>query len=224
MARFISDYSKEPEGSKPDGRFSGPAFERNHKPIFEVVKRILDGNPGNILEIGSGPGQHVSQFAKWLPECTFWPTDPTAAHRDSVRAWCARHGVANVMEPVELDAAEKDWQLGLPGRPPSENIRMMLCINVFHIAPWDVVCGVLHGAERCLSREGALLVYGPFSVDGEHVSESNAEFDAALRRNDAQWGVRDTAEIDKQAALHGLLIDEIVKMPANNFILVIKRR
>ncbi|MGI9482446.1 MAG: DUF938 domain-containing protein [Hyphomicrobiales bacterium] len=223
MARFISDYSREPEGSTEDGRFSGPAFERNHRPIFEVLGRVLDGRSGDVLEIGSGPGQHISLFAKWLPDSTFWPSDPMPAHRKSVSAWCAQHRVENVMEPLELDAAAQDWELDEPGRAPGCKFRIILCINVFHIAPWEVACGVLRGAGQYLAEDGALLVYGPFSIDGEHVSESNAKFDISLGSSDPQWGVRDSADVEKEARTHGLVIDEIVKMPSNNFILVIKR-
>jgi len=223
MARFVSDYSKETKGATPDGRFNSPAFHNNHQPILEVVRPHLEDTPGHVLEIGSGPGQHVAVFGAAFPAQTFWPSDPLYAHRKSVAAWCAHHNVSNVRAPVELDAADEDWRLGARGRPPAENLRAILCTNVFHIAPWEVAQGVLRGAGKHLAGDGALFVYGPFSRDGTHTAPSNADFDASLRASNSHWGVRDTADISSEAALHGLVMDRIVEMPSNNFVLVLKQ-
>ena len=48
---------------------------------------------------------------------------------------------------------------------------------------------------------------------------SNAVFDTSLRQQDAEWGVRDVADLEKLAARAGLALVETVPMPANNFIL-----
>jgi SAM-dependent methyltransferase len=223
LARFVSDYSKESKGATPDGRFNSPAFHKNHQPILEVIRPHLAGGTGHVLEIGSGPGQHIAVYGKEFPDHVFWPSDPVAAHRESVAAWCAHNQVTNVKAPVELDAAYKDWQLGTQGRPPAQDLCAILCTNVFHIAPWDVAQGVLRGAGQHLAEDGALFVYGPFSRDGAHVSPSNADFDVSLRASNAQWGVRDTAEIALEGAKHALVLDQIAEMPSNNFVLVIKR-
>lgn len=223
MTQFISDYSKSEHGAREDGRFSSPAFERNHAPILNALEPCFSGPPAHILEIGSGPGQHISLFAKKFPDHTFWPTDPIANHLKSVAAWRDFHGTKNVMEAARLDAADEDWDLGAPGRPPALDYRMIFSINVFHIAPWRAVCGILRGAGRHLAPNGVLAVYGPFSIAGAHVSESNREFDRSLRESDPEMGVRDSGEIADEAQKHGLVISEIVKMPANNFIIIIKR-
>ena len=45
----------------------------------------------------------------------------------------------------------------------------------------------------------------------------------SLRDNNAEWGVRDTADLEKLAASSGLALMEIIEMPANNLILVFGR-
>jgi hypothetical protein len=68
------------------------------------------------------------------------------------------------------------------------------------------------------------VLYGPFKRDGVHTAPSNAAFDDELRRRDPSWGIRDIADIAAEATRHGLELEEIVDMPANNFILVLRRR
>ena len=65
--------------------------------------------------------------------------------------------------------------------------------------------------------------YGPYAVDGEHTAPSNAAFDASLKSRDPRWGVRDVADVAACAREHGLLLEERVPMPANNFSLVFRR-
>jgi hypothetical protein len=69
-----------------------------------------------------------------------------------------------------------------------------------------------------------LFLYGPFKRNGKHTSVSNAVFDASLREENAEWGVRDIADVEKLAARVGLGLIETVGMPANNLTLVFERR
>jgi hypothetical protein len=78
------------------------------------------------------------------------------------------------------------------------------------------------GGEN-LATGGLLVLYGPFKRGGEHTAPSNAAFDSSLRRENPQWGVRDLREVEKAAAARGLLLSEIVEMPANNLTLVFER-
>ena len=68
-----------------------------------------------------------------------------------------------------------------------------------------------------------MFLYGPFKRDGKHTAMSNAVFDTSLRQQDAEWGVRDIADLEKLAAGVGLALVETVPMPANNMILVFGR-
>ena len=99
----------------------------------------------------------------------------------------------------------------------------IVCINVLHIAPWQVSQQILAGAARHLQRDGRLFVYGPFMRDGEHTAPSNAEFDAGLRAANPEWGVRDITDLAAVADRSGLRLFDSVAMPANNFVLVFER-
>jgi len=206
-----------------DRCLDAPAFHRNHGAISSVLLRLLGDRTGDVIEIGSGTGQHLVAFAAALPNLTWWPSDPAPSHRASIDAWGAQCGLANVRRPINLDAAASDWKLGEVGRPPSQEIDAVLVINVLHIAPWAVSLGVMRGAARYLKSDGMLIVYGPFAKDGVHRAPSNAAFDAHLRQQNDQWGVRDSADLDAAATMNGLKLAEMIDMPANNTTLVFDR-
>jgi SAM-dependent methyltransferase len=207
--------------AEADGRLDSPAFHRNHAPIWSVLSCFLEGRHGDVLEIGSGTGQHVVVFAGHSPAITWWPSDLLDSHLRSVDAWRRHERRDNVRAPVRLDAGAADWKLPEHGLPSA--FAAMLCINVVHIAPWRVTEGIFAGARRHLGPDGRLFLYGPFRRDGTHNSPGNQTFDAHLRRDNPEWGVRDTADLRKLAEVNGLQIAELVEMPSNNATLVLER-
>jgi hypothetical protein len=56
-----------------------------------------------------------------------------------------------------------------------------------------------------------------------HNASSNAAFDASLRAQNPDWGVRDTAELKKLGETNGLRPAVLAEMPANNAILAFER-
>ncbi len=202
---------------------TSPAFARNARPILEVLQRVLKDRHGDVLEIGSGPGQHVAAFAAAMPALDWWPSDPDPRHLASIEAWREEAGCANLKPAVCLDASAQAWPVGRPGEPSESDLAAILCINVVHIAPWHVAKGVLRAASRLLSKEGLLVLYGPYSRGGRHTAPSNAAFDAALRAQNPDSGVRDLADMATLAGTHGLEIAETIDMPSNNFCLVLRR-
>jgi len=205
-----------------DARLEWPATRRNQAPILAALTPYLDGRTGDVLEIGSGTGQHVATFAQAFPNLTWWPTDPDTRHCESIDAWCVHANAGNVQPPMELDAATA-WPLGNPGLPPASALTAIVCINVLHIAPWAVAEGLLAGARRHLAPDGILYLYGPYKRNGAHTSEGNVALDTSLRTQNPAWGIRDTAEITALAARTGLLLLEAIEMPANNLSLFLTR-
>jgi len=100
----------------------------------------------------------------------------------------------------------------------------VVCINMIHIAPWDACAGLLAGSERVLRAGRVLYLYGPFRRAGRHTAPSNARFDDALRAREPAWGVRDLEAVAAMANTHGLTLDEVVEMPANNLSVVFRAR
>ena len=217
MPEFVTEFSEDTPTA--DGRLRGPAFERNHAPIWSVIGGFLQDHAGDVLEIGSGTGEHVVAYAARSPTVAWWPSDIHPRHLASIAAWRAHARLANVQPPLRIDLLEPDWDAVLPMR---DRLAAMVCINVLHISPWQVSENLLAGAGRQLRPDGRLFVYGPFRRDGAHTAPSNAAFDASLRAQDPAWGVRDMGEIAGVAARCGLRIADAIAMPANNFTLVIE--
>jgi len=100
---------------------------------------------------------------------------------------------------------------------------MILCTNVVHISPWRVSENLFTGSARHLGPDGRLYMYGPFMREGRHTAPSNAAFDASLRRQNPEWGVRDMDDLVGLARASGLALIDVVEMPANNLTLSFAR-
>jgi len=201
-------------------RISSPSAQRNRAPILEVLRRHLPAR-GVVLEFASGTGEHIVYFAAALPALEFQPSDPDPAARESIASWIATTGVQNVRAPLDLDAVRGDWIL------PEEITRRLaavLAINLVHIAPWNAALGLLRGAAKLLAPGGVLYLYGAYKRGGVHTAPSNAAFDASLRRENPEWGVRDLEAVLAAAAAEGFEAAEIAPMPANNLSVVLRRR
>ena len=219
MPEFVADFS-EGEDRPGDGRLRGPAFSRNHEPIWSVIGAFLRGRSGDVVEAGSGTGEHVVAFARRSGATTWWPSDVNPSHLASIAAWRAHAQLPNVAAPARVDLLAAEWDAELPVKTP---LIAILAINVLHITPWGVSENLLAGAARRLRPDGRVFVYGPFRIDGAHSAPSNAAFDASLRRENPEWGVRDTSDLAVVGGTHGLRIAERAPMPANNFTLVFAR-
>jgi SAM-dependent methyltransferase len=216
--RFALEYGK--DGLPPadaEGRLDASAFHRNRDAIAPVLEAFLRGRIGDVLEIGSGTGQHAVAFAQMLPAVIWWPTDLNDNHLRSIEAWRRYARLVNVRPPVRFDASETDWRLPALGLPSP--FIAIFCANVIHISPWAVAEGLFAGASRHLAAGGRLFLYGPFKRDGQHNAPSNAAFDENLRSRDPEWGVRDTADLKKLATANRLRFAGLVEMPSNNAIL-----
>jgi hypothetical protein len=223
MAEFVVEFGKDGRRVEPDGRLDAAAFHRNHDAIWGVLQRFLAGTSGDVVEAGSGTGQHVVDLARQTPDITWWPSDYNAQHLKSIEAWRLHSGLRNVRTPMQIDLSDPAWCTAMhDGSGPGE-LLAAFCANVIHIAPWAVAEGLFAGAGRYLRADGWLLLYGPFKRDGKHTALSNAVFDTSLRERDPDWGVRDVAEVEKLAEGAGLVLAEVVEMPANNLILAFRR-
>jgi SAM-dependent methyltransferase len=223
MAALIAEFGKDGRPVESDGRLDAPAFHRNYQPISQVLRKSLDGKSGDVLEAGSGTGQHVVHFARLMPDITWWPSDLNDAHLKSILAWRAFARLPNVKPPLSIDLADPEWSAAMQAAGGPKDLLAMFCANVIHIAPWRVAEGLFAGAGRALQVGGFLFLYGPFKRDGKHTALSNAVFDTSLREANADWGVRDIADLEKLAARNGLVLRASVEMPANNFVLVFIR-
>jgi cyclopropane fatty-acyl-phospholipid synthase-like methyltransferase len=195
-----------------DARRSSPSTARNREPILAVLKRVL-GERARVLEIASGAGEHAVFFARALPHLRWQPSDPDAASRESIAAWTAHEGLANVAPPLAIDVCAADWKA-------DGAFDAVVAINMIHIAPWAATAGLFAGAARVLGPGGVVFLYGPYRRQGEHTAPSNEAFEAWLKAQDPAFGVRDLGAVEDEAKKHGLVLREIAEMPANNLSLI----
>jgi hypothetical protein len=223
MAEYVVEFGKDGRRIESDGRLDAAAFHRNHLPIRELLLRQLAGKTGDVVEAGSGTGQHVVDFARHMPGITWWPSDLNEQHLKSIAAWRAHAGLPNIRPPLRIDLSDPAWCPAMHDGSGPQQLLAVFCANVIHIAPWRVAEGLFAGAGHYLGADGKLLLYGPFKRDGAHTSVSNAVFDSSLREGNPEWGVRDMADLETLAGNACLALAEIAEMPANNLILVFAR-
>ena len=223
MAEYVVEFGKDGRPVEPDGRLDAPAFHRNHQAISAVLQPYLAGKSGEVVEAGSGTGQHVAEFGRQFPEITWWPSDLNAQHLKSIAGWRAHTGLTNIRPPLRIDLSDPAWCPQMHDGSGPGPLLAVFCANVIHIAPWRVAEGLFAGAGRYLRPDGRLLLYGPFKRDGKHTAISNAVFDTSLRERDGEWGVRDIDDLRKLGKGVGLHLAASFEMPANNLTLVFER-
>jgi hypothetical protein len=224
MAEYVVEFGQDGRPVPSDGRLDAPAYHRNHQAIAAVLQPHLAGKTGDVVEAGSGTGQHVVDFARQHPDIVWWPSDLNEQHLKSIHAWRAHAGLQNIRSPLRIDLSDSRWCPEMHDGSGPAKLLAVFCANVIHIAPWRVAEGLFAGSVRYLSADGRLFLYGPFKRDGKHTALSNAVFDTSLRERDPEWGVRDIADVEKLAAGVGLVLMETAEMPANNLILVFERK
>lgn len=211
-----------------DARQYAPATQRNREPILAVLQQVLPPS-GTVLEISSGTGEHAVFFAPQLMPRNWLPSDVNPIARTSIDAWRLYMTVPNVCPAIALDVCDPVWpvegesSLAQVAGQQLEPITAIVNINMIHIAPWAACLGLMAGAKRILPSGGILYLYGPYKQGGQHTAESNAAFDASLRQQNPEWGVRDLEAVIAAAADQQLRFVQTVAMPANNLSVVFQK-
>ena len=198
--------------SGPDVKRYAPATERNRDVIAETLAHLLP-TEGLVLEVASGTGEHAVHFARRFPALTWQPSDPDPIALASINAWRADSNAPN-MRPAMLLDASAEW--------PITQADAVVCINMTHISPWSATVGLLRNVARLLPPSAVLFIYGPFNQRDVPLAQSNAAFDASLRQQNAEWGLRYVDDIAEEAYRSGLHLDSVIDMPANNLSLIFR--
>ncbi|MDR0184506.1 DUF938 domain-containing protein [Lysobacter arvi] len=197
---------------------NAPACERNREPILGVLRRHF-ADRHDVLEIGSGTGQHAVHFAAAMPWLR-WQCSDRADNLPGIGAWLEHAALANTPAAVELDVARGPWPRSDAG---DGRFDAAFSANTLHIMGWPQVEAFFAGLDDALAGDATLAVYGPFNYRGDYTSDSNREFDAWLKARDPQSAIRDFEAVDTLAQGIGLRLVEDVAMPANNRCLVWRR-
>jgi SAM-dependent methyltransferase len=186
------------------------ACEENKVPILAVIREEF-ANARQILEVGSGTGQHAVYFGQQLPHLS-WQTSDLVANHSSINAWRDATGVSNVLAPITLDVTAADW--------PGQRYDGVFSANTAHIMSWSAVQCMFSGIGKLLQPGARFCLYGPFNYGGGYTSESNARFDHWLKQRDPASGLRDFIDLDALAAGNGMHLSADHEMPVNNRVLV----
>src|SRR5438046_9913745 len=91
-------------------RLLSPSAERNKGPISEVLSQVLPER-GVVLEVGSGRGQHVVQFAQAMPNLIWQPSERDADCLRSIRDWLSVAAMSNLRPPSQLNVNVSTWPM-----------------------------------------------------------------------------------------------------------------
>jgi cyclopropane fatty-acyl-phospholipid synthase-like methyltransferase len=185
------------------------ACERNKGPILDVLRTAF-ADRTQVLEIGSGTGQHAVHFAAQLTHLIWHPTEQLAYLPD-LAARVKLEGSRNLRPPAMLDVKQTVW--------PVRWVDAIFTANTLHIMAWAEVMVMFRGLDAVLAPGGIMSVYGPFRYQGRYTSESNQDFDRMLQERDPLSGLRDIRDITVLAARYGLRLRNDHDLPANNRLL-----
>lgn len=199
-------------GGAPADKPHAPSCERNREVILAVLTAHF-ADCRQVLEIGSGTGQHAIHFAAALPQLR-WQCSDRAENLPGIQAWLDEAALPNTPPPLELDVA---------GAWPPARYDGVFSANTLHIMGWAEVEAFFATLPAVLDEAARVVIYGPFNYAGRFTSESNADFDQWLKARGAHQGIRDFEAVDALAAKAGLHLLEDREMPANNRCLVWSR-
>src|SRR6185369_818767 len=134
---------------------NAPSCERNREPILEVLKEHF-ADRREVLEIGSGTGQHAIFFAAALPHLN-WQTSDRRENLPGIAAWLDDAALPNTPPPLEFDVVET-----APGR----RFDAIFSANTLHIMPWAAVDCFFAGLPGLLAEGAKVVIYGPFNYGG----------------------------------------------------------
>ena len=200
--------------ASPDGgKLFAPSAARNKDALCDLLEQVAP-TQGHALEIASGTGQHIVEYATRLPDLIWQPTEVDAVRRNSIDAYVNEAELNNVQPAKELDATAPGWGSLRAG------LDLIVLSNLLHLISVDEVKILLTEAATALSTGGRMVIYGPFLRDGALTSESDAAFHASLSSHDPEIGYKDVAHVKDWLNEARLLPLEPVEMPANNLCLI----
>jgi len=188
------------------------ACERNKDAILSVIKAPLS-IAGSVLEIGSGTGQHAIHFAHAFPQL-IWQTSDQNYYLEGIRAQLDNAKLDNVAYPLELNVNQTPWLSKV------QVFDVVYSANTLHIMTDSDVVSFFQGLPSVSQAGSYLIIYGPFKYQGKFTSQSNAEFDQALRLRGCGSSIKEFDDVNRLAKREGFQLLHDHAMPANNQCLI----
>jgi len=191
-----------------------PTAARNKGPIADALVPHLPKS-AQILEVGSGTGEHALHITTQRHDLIWRPTDPDATSRASINAH-ATDSPATILPALSLDVTDPTAWAILP------SYDAIFTANMIHIAPRAATHGLALGASAHIRQGGHLFIYGPF-LKGDASTEGNLNFDRTLKSRNSDWGVWEITDVKALFAKHALVFRKALALPANNDLLIFER-
>lgn len=187
--------------------------ENNKQAIYAVLAPLLEKRI-NVLEIGSGTGQHAVFFANQFKHINWQPSD-LADKLDGINAWSTETRHHNIHPPIELNVSHEHlW--------PNQPYDLIFSANTTHIMSIEDVENMFEFVSKHLIDKGIFFLYGPFNQHKRYTSESNHDFDRWLKGQSPHMGLRDVESLENFASQNNMRLSTTHDMPKNNKSLVFK--
>lgn len=184
--------------------------EQNQQIILDVLKTLFIES-GDVLEIGSGTGQHAVFFSANLMHLNWQPSDLEAEHV-GMKMWFDEVEHDRIQTPLILDVDMSKWNV--------DKKDYIFTANTTHIISEQQTEKMFQHVGECLKSGGLFAQYGPFNYNGKYTSESNANFDVWLKQRNPLSCIKDFETIETLANENAMKLFNDIEMPANNRILV----
>ncbi len=127
--------------------------DQNREPILEVIQSLLKKKK-NVLEVGSGTGQHAVYFAEKMPHLV-WQTSDQESYHQGIKLWLDEADLDNTPPPIALNVSTNTW--------PDNVYDAIFSANAVHIMAWENVVDFFANAPKQLATGGLFILYGPFN-------------------------------------------------------------
>ncbi len=183
---------------------------QNQQVILDVLKTLFI-EPGEVLEIGSGTGQHAVFFTEHLRHLNWQLSDLETEHA-GMKMWLDEVEHNRIKSPLVLDVDMPEWLLN--------NKDYIFTANTTHIISNLQAEKMFKHVGECLKSAGLFAQYGPFNYHGSYTSESNKNFDVWLKQRNPESCIKHFEQIESYAKANGMTLFKDIEMPANNRVLV----
>lgn len=191
------------------------AAENNKSPILGKWQQ-LDLGDRHVIEVGSGTGQQGIFMCQSCSELLWQPTEIPDKFSLLTEWWQAsqKAHLPNFLAPLGYVIGHSPF--------PDIEFNLVYSSNVLHIISRATAARFVEDATEAMTTGMEFVCYGPFKVDGEFTTESNAEFNDWLK----QQGYGGILDIDDIIEFSGQQLQLVAKepMPANNFLLVFRKK
>ena len=199
-----------------NAKLHAPAAERNASHLIDLLRGYAP-RTGSALELASGTGQHVVQFARAFPDLMWQPTDVDIDRLASIDSYAAEATLPNLRPARVLDATRPHWHRS------KEEVDLVVVVNLLHLIATDHARTVIFEAMAVLGPAGRFILYGPFRRDGELTSTGDRQFDARLCAENPDLGYKNDRDIIRWLTTAGATDVQQIEMPANNLAFVATR-